>query len=375
MERIYFDNAATTALDPLVLESMMPYLTTHFGNPSSIYSYGRETRMAVEMARKQTAKILNASPGEIFFTSGGTESINTIIKAAVRDLGYTHIISSPIEHHATMHTIEFLVETGNATADYVQLLPNGHLDLNDLEDLLKKSNSKTIVALMHANNEIGNMLDLHEVGNLCRKYNALFFSDTVQTVGHFPFDLKNTPVDFITGAGHKFHGPKGVGMMYVSEHLKLKPLISGGAQERAMRAGTENIYGIVGFARALELATKNYEEDKAQISKVRDYMMEQLKKYFKNISFNGDPAGRSLYTVLNANFPKTEKTEMILMNLDMKHICASGGSACSSGAEAGSHVIQALHSDPNTVAVRFSFCKHNSCEEVDAVIRVLKEIL
>lgn len=375
MERIYFDNAATTALDPLVLESMMPYLTTHFGNPSSIYSYGRETRMAVEMARKQTAKILNASPGEIFFTSGGTESINTILKAAVRDLGYTHIISSPIEHHATMHTIEFLVETGKATADYVKLLPNGHIDLNDLENLLKEGKGKTIVALMHANNEIGNMLDLHEVGNLCRKYHALFFSDTVQTVGHFPFDLKNTPVDFITGAGHKFHGPKGVGMMYLSENLKIKPLISGGAQERAMRAGTENIYGIVGFAKALELATKNYEEDKAQISKVRDYMMAQLKKYFTNITFNGDPTGRSLYTVLNANFPKTEKTEMILMNLDMKHICASGGSACSSGAEAGSHVIHALHKDPNTVAVRFSFCKHNSCEEVDAVIRVLKEIL
>ncbi|MEO7210823.1 MAG: cysteine desulfurase family protein [Chitinophagaceae bacterium] len=375
MERIYFDNAATTSLDPAVLDCMMPYLTTHFGNPSSIYSYGRETRMAVEMARKQTAKILNTSPGSIFFTSGGTESINTILKAAVRDLGCTHIISSPIEHHATMHTLEFMAENWKTNVDYVKLLPNGHIDLEDLENLLKNSKEKTLVSLMHANNELGNMLDLNEVGNLCKKYDALFFSDTVQTVGHFPFDLKNTPVDFITAAGHKFHGPKGVGMMYVNENLKIKPLISGGAQERAMRAGTENIYGIVGFAAALDIATKNYEHDKAYISSVRDYMMEQLKQHFDNISFNGDPAGRSLYTVLNVNFPKTEKTEMILMNLDMQHICASGGSACASGAEAGSHVINALNADPEKVAVRFSFCKHNTREEVDAVINVLKNIL
>ncbi|MBS1731296.1 MAG: cysteine desulfurase [Bacteroidetes bacterium] len=375
MERIYFDNAATTALDPEVLDSMMPYLTKHFGNPSSIYSYGRETRMAVEMARKQTAKILNASPGEIFFTSGGTESINTILKAAVRDLGCTHIISSPIEHHATTHTLEFLADTGKANVDYVKLLPSGHLDLDDLEKLLQNSKDKTLVALMHANNEIGNMLDIHEVGNLCRKYNAIFFSDTVQTVGHFPFDLKNTPVDFITGAGHKFHGPKGVGMMYVNENLKIKPLISGGAQERALRAGTENIYGIVGFAKALELATKNYEQDKSYICGIRNYMMDQLTKNFDHITFNGDPQGRCLYTVLNVNFPRTEKTEMILMNLDIHHICASGGSACSSGAEAGSHVIHALNPDPGNIPVRFSFCKHNTKEEVDAVIGVLKEIL
>ena len=375
MERIYFDNAATTSLDPAVLDSMMPYLTKHFGNPSSIYSYGRETRMAVEMARKQTAKILNTSPGSIFFTSGGTESINTILKAAVHDLGCKRIISSPIEHHATTHTLDFLGETGKAEVEYVKLLPNGHIDTEDLENLLKNSKEKTLVALMHANNEIGNMLDLYEVGNLCKKYNALFFSDTVQTVGHFPFDLKNTPVDFITAAGHKFHGPKGVGMMYINENLKIKPLISGGAQERAMRAGTENIYGIVGFAAALDLATKNHEHDKAYISGIRDYMMEELKKCFDPISFNGDPTGRSLYTVLNVNFSKTPKTEMILMNLDMQHICASGGSACSSGAEAGSHVIRTVNSDPEKVAVRFSFCKHNKREEVDAVINVLKDIL
>lgn len=375
MERIYFDNAATTALDPAVLESMMPYFTTHFGNPSSIYSYGRETRMAVEMARKKTAKLLNCTPGEIFFTSGGTESINTILKAAVRDLGCTHIISSPIEHHATLHTLEFLERTWKTKVDYINILPTGHVDLLNLEDLLKKNKEKCLVALMHANNEIGNMLDLNEVGDLCKKYGAIFFSDTVQTVGHFPIDLKNSPVDFITGAGHKFHGPKGVGIMYVNQKLKIRPLISGGAQERQMRAGTENIYGIVGFARALELAMEHYEKDKAHIREVRNYMMEQLTKNFPAISFNGDPTGRSLYTVLNVNFPRTEKSEMILMNLDIHHICASGGSACSSGAEAGSHVISTINKDPEKVAVRFSFCKHNTREEVDAVIKTLKEIL
>ncbi len=375
MERIYFDNAATTALDPAVLETMMPYFTTHFGNPSSIYSYGRETRMAVEMARKKTAKLLNTTPGEIFFTSGGTESINTILKAAVRDLGCKHIISSPIEHHATLHTLEFLEHTWKTKVDYVKILPNGHVDLNSLEELLKNNKEKCLVALMHANNEIGNMIDLQEVGNLCKKYGALFFSDTVQTVGHFPIDIKNTPVDFITGAGHKFHGPKGVGIMFVNQQLKIKPLISGGAQERQMRAGTENIYGIVGFARALELAMENYEKDKAQISSVRNYMMEELAKNIPGVSFNGDPTGRSLYTVLNVNFPRTEKSEMILMNLDIHHICASGGSACSSGADAGSHVIRVLHTDPETVAVRFSFCKHNTREEVDQVIRTLQEIM
>jgi cysteine desulfurase len=375
MERIYFDNAATTSLDPQVLEAMMPYLTERFGNPSSIYSYGRESRLAIENSRKSVAKILNAHPAEIFFTSGGTESSNTAITAAVRDLGCTHIITSPLEHHATLHTVEHLHKRGEASLEYVSVLPNGHIDLEDLEHKLANSVDKTFVTLMHANNEIGNMLDIHAVGELCKMYSAIFHSDTVQTVGHFPFDLRNTPVHFITGAGHKFHGPKGVGLLYINENVRINPFIQGGSQERNMRAGTENVYGVVGFARALELATAAHDADSAYIKGIKVYMMEQLKKQLKGISFNGDPLGRSLYTVLSVSFPKTEKSEMLLFNLDINHICASGGSACTSGVEQGSHVIRAINNNPNQVTVRFSFSKHNKREEVDRVVAKLKELI
>jgi cysteine desulfurase len=375
MSRIYFDNAATTALDPHVLEAMMPYLTEKFGNPSSIYSYGRESRMAIENARKSVAKILNAHPAEIFFTSGGTESSNTAIISSIRDLGCKHIITSPIEHHAVAHTVEHLDTMDVVKVSYVKILPNGHVDIDDLERLLASTEEKTLVTLMHANNEIGNMLDLHEVGNLCKLYNAIFHSDTVQTVGHFPFDLRNTPVHFVTGGGHKFHGPKGVGILYINENVRIKPFVHGGSQERNMRAGTENLYGIVGFAKALEIATEKYEDDSAYIGTLKYYMYDELRKNIPGVSFNGDPLGRSLYTVLSVSFPKTEKSEMILYNLDIHHICASGGSACTSGADAGSHVIRAINNNPNQVTVRFSFCKHNTKAEVDAVVKKLKELI
>jgi cysteine desulfurase len=375
MERIYFDNAATTDLDPQVLEVMMPYLTEKFGNPSSIYSYGRESRLAIENARKSVGKILNAHPAEIFFTSGGTESSNTAITAAVRDLGCTHIISSPLEHHATLHTIEHLHRRGEAALSYVKVLPNGHIDQVDLEQLLAGTAEKTLVTLMHANNEIGNILDIHAVGGLCKMYGAIFHSDTVQTVGHFPFDLRNTPVHFITGASHKFHGPKGVGLLYINENVRIHPYIHGGAQERNMRAGTENVYGIVGFAKALELATAGFEADSVSVKGLKVYMMEQLKRHLKGISFNGDPLGRSLYTVLSVSIPKTEKSEMLLFNLDIHHICASGGSACTSGVEQGSHVIRAINNNPNQVTVRFSFSRHNTREQVDQVVTTLKDLM
>jgi cysteine desulfurase len=375
MNRIYLDNAATTPLDPLVLDAMMPYLTSHFGNPSSIYSYGRESRLAIENARKSVAKILNAHPAEIFFTSGGTESSNTAITAAVRDLGCKHIISSPIEHHATLHTVEHLYHTGEAALSYVKILPNGHVDMDDLAQLLAHSEEKCLVTLMHANNEIGNMLDIHAVGELCKKHQAIFHSDTVQTVGHFPFDLRNTPVHFITGAGHKFHGPKGVGLLYINENVRIKPFVHGGSQERNMRAGTENLYGIVGFAKALELATENHDKDSAYMQSLKLYMKRELEKHIKGVNFNGDPEGRSLYTVLSVSFPKTEKSEMLLFNLDINHICASGGSACTSGADAGSHVIRAINNNPNQVTVRFSFSKHNTTAEIDQTINLLKEMI
>jgi len=375
MNRIYFDNAATTSLDPIVLETMMPYLTEKFGNPSSIYSYGRETKMAIEQARKSVAKILNAHPAEIFFTSGGTESSNTAITAAVRDLGCKHIITSAIEHHATLHTVAYLHSQGEAKVNYVKLLPNGHIDLQHLEKLLSASPEKTLVTLLHANNEIGNILDIHAVGNLCKTHNAIFHCDTVQTVGHFPFDLRNTPVHFITGAAHKFHGPKGVGILYINENVRIKPYLHGGGQERNMRAGTENLYGIVGFAKALEIATATQKEDSTYIGSLKKYMHHALQQNVAGTGFNGDVFGESLYTVLSVSFPKTEKSEMLLFNMDIHNICASGGSACTSGAEQGSHVIVAVNNDPNKVTVRFSFSKHNTTAEIDTVVAQLKEMI
>ncbi len=375
MDRIYFDNAATTALDKEVLEAMLPYMTTHFGNPSSIYSYGRESRLAIETARKTVAKILNAHPGEIFFTSGGTESNNTAILSAIRDLGCKHIITSSIEHHAVLHTVEHYDTTDEITSSYVKLLSSGHVDLEDLEAQLASQPERCLVTLMHANNEIGNILDIDAVGNLCKKYNAIFHSDCVQTVGHYPLDFRKTPVHFISGAGHKFHGPKGVGILYVNDNIKIKPYIFGGGQERNMRAGTENLYGIVGFAKALELATNNYENDSRYIQSLKTYMIEQLRKNIKGVQFNGDQEGECLYTVLSAAFPKTEKSEMILFSLDMQGICVSGGSACSSGADIGSHVIQAINNNPNLVTVRFSFSKYNTKEEVDKVMTKVKELI
>ena len=375
MERIYFDNAATTSLDPEVLEVMMPYFTEKFGNPSSIYSYGRESRMAIEQARKSVAKILGAKPSEIFFTSGGTESSNTALHAAIFDLGCKHIISSPIEHHATLHTVSHLAKTAGVSLSYVNILPNGHIDLIHLQNLLESNTDKTIVSIMHANNEIGNMIDLQKVGEICKIHNAYFHSDTVQTVGHFSFNLKETPIDFITGAGHKFHGPKGIGILYINENVKINPYLHGGAQERNMRAGTENVYGIVGFAKALEMATEQHEKDSTYINSLRSYMHEQLIAHIPEVSFNGDTFGESLYTLLSVNFPKNEKAEMMLFNLDIHHICASGGSACSSGAQQGSHVINALNKGEDIATIRFSFCKHNTKAEIDQVIATLKELL
>ncbi len=376
MHRIYFDNAATTAIDPQVVDVMLPYLTEKFGNPSSIYSFGRETKMAIENARKSVAKLLNVSPGEVFFTSGGTESTNTAINAAVRDLNCKHIITSPIEHHATTHTVEYLEKTGQAKLSYVKLTENGHIDLNNLEDLLANSTERVLVTLMHANNEIGNLLKIKAVGELCKKYDAIFHSDTVQTLGHYPLDLKNIHVHFINGAAHKFHGPKGIGVLYVNNSLSIKPFINGGSQERNMRAGTENIYGIVGFAKALELATERQENDSTHIKELKNYMAEKLKENFTSITFNGDTFGSSLYTVLNVSFPLTEKSEMLLFNLDMDGICVSGGSACTSGANSVSHVIKAINKDTeNIVPIRFSFCRHNTKEEIDQVITKIKELL
>lgn len=377
MTRIYFDNAATTALDNAVLDAMMPYLTEKFGNPSSVYSYGRETKMAIEQARKTVARILNVTPGEIFFTSGGTESSNTAIQAAVRDLGCRHMITSPIEHHATLHCAESVSKDRNIRLSLVQLDDKGHVDLQHLETLLAGSGEKTLVTLMHANNELGNLLQVAAVGDLCERYQAIFHCDMVQTIGHYPVDLRALKVDFASAAGHKFHGPKGVGVLYVNAAVQINPMISGGSQERNMRAGTENLYGIVGFAKALELAMDRHEEDSAYILGLKQYMHQRLSEAFNGITCNGDTLGDSLYTVLNVSFPKTEKSELLLFNLDMAGICVSGGSACSSGTTSVSHVIKALYNgqSQHMVPIRFSFSRHNTREEVDLVIAKLQDLV
>jgi cysteine desulfurase len=375
VQRIYFDNAATTALIPEVLEAMWPFLSEKFGNPSAIYSYGRETKLAIEQSRKTVARLLHANPGEIFFTSGGTESTNTAITAAIRDLGCTRIITSAIEHHATLHATQFVQQRDNIELSLVQLLADGHVDLEHLERLLRQDAGNTLVTLMHANNEIGNLLDIEKAGSLCRQYGAFFHCDTVQTVGHYPLNLKELQVDFINAAAHKFHGPKGVGLLYVNERIRIHPLLHGGAQERNLRAGTENIYGIVGMAKALELSLANLEADRPYILELKNYMAGQLRHAFPAIRFNGDWNGKSLYTILNVSFPRTPKSDMLLFNLDIHGICASGGSACASGANTVSHVISALDAGQDYVPVRFSFSRQNTPEEVDRVVTVLKELL
>ncbi|MBL7924696.1 MAG: cysteine desulfurase, partial [Bacteroidia bacterium] len=320
------------------------------------------------------ATLLHTSPAEIFFTSGGTEADNMALRCCVHDLGIRHIITSPIEHHAVLHTAEDMAARGEVKLSLVKVDKLGHIDLEDLERLLKE-NERSLVSLMHANNEIGTMIPLTEIGTMCRRYNALFHSDTVQTMGHFPHDLSALPVDFITGAAHKFHGPKGVGFLYINHRVKIKPLITGGAQERNMRGGTENVYGIVGLSRALEIAYAHMEEDIRQITALKQYMIGQLSMAVPGIQFNGDTdPEKSLYTVLNVSFPPSDHSEMLLFNLDIAGIACSAGSACSSGSNVGSHVLTAIGADPERPAIRFSFSRFNTKEEIDYCVERVREI-
>lgn len=371
--KVYLDNAATTPLDKEVLDEMLPYLTEFFGNPSSIHSYGRKAKAAVEKSRKTVAKYLNASTSEIFFTAGGTESSNMIVKGAVHHLGVKNIISSRIEHHCVLHSVETVGGEG-VNVQYVNLDAQGHVDYAHLEELLKKTEGKTLVSLMHGNNELGTLLNLQLVSDLCKKYNALFHSDTVQTIGYYPFDVQQLKIHFLSGSAHKFHGPKGVGFVYINSEVAMKPYIDGGAQERNMRAGTENVYGIVGLGKALELAIEKMDEHKTYISGLKQYMKQKLQNEIAGIAFNGDltEAG-SNYKVLSVSLPPDDKAELILFNLDMAGIAASGGSACSSGSEKGSHVLEGIKADPKRKAVRFSFSKYNTKEEIDYVVDCLKK--
>ena len=370
---IYLDNAATTQIDSEVIEAMCRVMEGNYGNPSSVHGFGRKARAEIEKARRAVASHLKISPSEIFFTSGGTEADNMAILCSIRDLGVKHIITTKIEHHAVLHTVEAEQAVGNIKVSYVRLTENGHVDVNHLEELLQ-TEEKTLVSLMHANNEIGNLIDMAEVSKLCRKYGAYFHSDTVQTMCHYRFDLTQIDVDFITASAHKFHGPKGIGFLYINSNVSVKPMIHGGAQERNMRGGTENIYGIVGLAKAMEVAHRDMDEHQSHIQGLKTYMIQRLQETVPGVHFNGDPEGNSLYTVLNVCFPDTPISEMLLFNLDIMGIAASGGSACSSGSNVGSHVLAELARDQKRPAIRFSFSKYNTKSEIDQTVGALGKL-
>ena len=370
-ERIYLDNAATTPLDPEVLDAMIPMMRDHFGNPSSTHAHGRKVKNIIEESRGKIASLLKCAPGEIFFTSGGTEADNLALRGSVSNLGVKTIITSPIEHHAVLHTAEDLHHQSNVGLKLVNILPNGHIDTQHLGELLKE-NPNAIVSLMHANNEIGNMINIDEIGSLAHHHQALFHCDTVQTMGHYNFDLSQGNIDFLCGAGHKFNGPKGVGFLYMNKKNRVSPEITGGSQEREIRGGTENVYGIVGIAKALEISYRDLEHKHQHITMLKTEMMRGLKENIHGIEFNGDPEGNSLYTVLSVSFPNSDAGNMLLFNLDINGISASGGSACSSGATGGSHVINCIKPGTDRTTIRFSFGKYNSIEDIKNTIEKLK---
>jgi len=374
--KVYLDNAATTPLDPQVYEAMQPYLKDGFGNPSSTHSFGRESKSAIEAARKKVAELLNTHPGEIFFTSGGTEADNTSLSGLIRRYNIKNVITSPIEHHAVLHSLEYYESIGLIKVHFLDVDKKGNINKDQLTDLLKEKEDN-LVSLMHANNEIGNLIDLEEIGQICKEHKALFHSDTVQTIARYKIDLKKVNINAVLGSAHKFHGPKGIGFMYINSLTRIPPYILGGGQEREMRAGTENVYGIVGLAKAMEIAYDQLSDNRKHIEFLKSRMAGGLRKIIPGLKFNGfsENIEKSLYSVLSVSLPPSNKNEMILFQLDLKGIAASGGSACGSGALKGSHVINALRAESERTTIRFSFSKFNTLEEVDYTIDKMKEIL
>ena len=372
---VYFDNAATTPLDPEVLAAMLPFLSQHYGNPSSLHGPGRQVRAAIENARKTVAHLLNASPAEITFTSGGTEADNYAAFGSVRTLGLKHAITSKLEHHAVLHPLQVLAKAGEIELHYLKHDAQGRFDLGHLEELLA-ANSRTFVSLMHANNEIGNLNDIAAIGDSCARHDAVFHTDTVQTMGHYRHDVQQLKTHFLVGAAHKFHGPKGVGFLYTRSGLRVSPLIHGGSQERNVRSGTENVYGIVGLAKALEIALRDVAAHQAHVQGLKTRFIEKLRAEIDDVQFNGLSAqtDQSLYTVLSVSLPPSAISEMLLFNLDISKIAASGGSACTSGAQTGSHVLEALGCDPGRATVRFSMSKMNTEAEVDYAVATLAKL-
>jgi cysteine desulfurase len=380
MKSVYLDNAATTQIRDGVVDKMFKIAKSNYGNPSSTHSFGRSSRTLVESSRKQIANHFNVSPSEIIFMSGGTEADNCILRSAVRDLGVKHLISSKIEHHAVTHTLDQLAIDYPIKISYVKLDKLGNVDYDDLELILKSSNSKTLVSLMHINNELGNILDINLVSNLCVKYESLFHSDTVQSVGHYNLDLSSLNIDFLVASAHKFHGPKGIGFAYINKKNPIKPLIFGGSQEKGCRAGTESVHNIVGMSEALDISIYNIESETKHIKNLKSYFINQLNDNIKDIKFNGASCDldHSTYTLVNVRFPiLKDESALFLFQLDMKGIACSKGSACQSGADSGSHVLNNILSDEENkfVSLRFSFSIYNTLEEVDYVISQLKELL
>ena len=372
---IYLDNAATTQIDSEVIEAICKVMEENYGNPSSVHAFGRKARAEIEKARRTVSSLLKVSPAEIFFTSGGTEADNMVILCSIRDLGVKHIITSKIEHHAVLHSVEVAEANGDVKVSFVNLTENGHIDTKHLEELLQ-TKEKTLVSLMHANNEIGTLLDAEAVSALCKKYNAYFHSDTVQTMGHYTIDVNTFGADFLTCSAHKFHGPKGIGFLYVSKEVKMSPMIQGGSQERGMRGGTENITGIVGLAKALELANTDILEHQEHVQGLKTYMMAQLIARIPGVNFHGETSpDKSLYTVLNVCFPPFENKSMLLFLLDLDGIASSGGSACTSGASVGSHVLRGIQADINRPNARFSFSRYTTMEEINYVLEIIEKIV
>jgi cysteine desulfurase len=359
---------------------MSEVLKTEYGNPSSTHSYGRSSKSLLETARKEIAGYLNVTASEIIFTSGGTEADNLVLQSAVANLGVKRIITSRIEHHAVLHTVEVLEDRFGIQVDYVALSPTGCVDYDDLERLLKKTSEKTLVSLMHVNNEVGTMINLRRVATLCKAHKALFHSDMVQSVGHFNLDFNDIPIDFAAVSAHKFHGPKGVGFAFIRKNTGLQPLLYGGEQERGLRAGTEAVYAIAGMAEALRISYQNLDKEKAYISELKQYFISKLKEHIPGVHFNGgcEDSSASTYTLINVCLPLSEeKAMMLLFQLDLKGIACSKGSACQSGSNSGSHVLaQLLPADElKKPSIRFSFSSFNTEEEVDYVIDVLKEFV
>ena len=380
MDKIYFDNAATTQIDLKVIEQMQSVMSDNFGNPNSTHSYGRSSRTLIEKTRKTIANQFNASTSEIYFTSCGTESDNMVLISAVRDLNVKTIITSKVEHKAVLNVVKYLEKIESIDLKYVNVSNDGLIDYDHLETLLKKCNNKCLVSLMHINNEIGTKLDLNLVGNLCKDNNALFHSDTVQSIGKYDFDLSKLNIDFIVGSAHKFHGPKGIGFVYINKNLKLNPFVIGGDQERGMRAGTESVHNISGMELAFVNSYTNIQENNNHISSLKSTFIKKIKKDIPKIKFNGscDDDLLSSFSILNICLPiPKEKAVLLDFNLDMKGIACSRGSACQSGSITGSHVLNSILSDEdlNKPSLRFSFSKHNNNQEVEKVINVLKEFI